>query len=246
LNQEIHFEKYERLGAYHWAQISSSLRRHNAFVTERYRTIIRAVQPLEGKRVLDLGCGDGVLSFLLHQEQASVVGIDIDPTGVDLAHMELSKRQTNVLLALSSGYKLPFSSEFFDCVVCSEVIEHVQQPAQLIQEIHRVLKQGGQVVVSTPNRLTEIPSDAMHVKEFFATELKNLIGSHFSQVKISFSHPVAINELYTYEFGWFKRPLFRYLFNLFSLLGNNPFRASSFRLYALLIGTGMKSASRIP
>nr|UXE44956.1 ubiquinone biosynthesis O-methyltransferase, mitochondrial [uncultured bacterium] len=59
---------------------------------------------------------------------------------------------------------------FFDCVFCSEVIEHATKPEALLCEIARVLKPGGRLVLTTPIRLAEVPADPNHVHEWFPGE----------------------------------------------------------------------------
>lgn len=239
-NSEIEFNKYKQRGAYHWDQISNSIRDHNAFVVERYAAVIRAAHPLSGKKVLDLGCGDAALSFLLHKEGAIVTGLDLDLIGVQLGRQKLMSHQTDVPLAIASGYDVPFAEGSFDCVICSEVIEHVQLPERLLQEIWRVLTKNGKVVLTTPHRLKEHP-DRYHVQEFFPDQLAaRLEENGFSSVNVSLSNPVAITDLYHLKFPVMNRPLFRYLFNMMSIVGHNPFKFSGFRIHELLIATGSK------
>lgn len=76
---------------------------------------------------------------------------------------------------LQSGYTTKFDKAFFDGVICSDVIEHVQNPKALLQEIHRLLSPEGVSIISTPIRLTEQPIDKMHVFEWFESEFQEMI-----------------------------------------------------------------------
>ena len=78
---DIEFSKYLTRGPYHWQEISSSLRGHNAFVRARYDAILQAADSVTGARVLDLGCGDAALSFLLRQQ--------CYPTGLYILHPQI-------------------------------------------------------------------------------------------------------------------------------------------------------------
>ena len=105
-----------------------------------------SADPVRGKRALDLSPGDGATARLLASLGYAVVVTDYDRPppltqeierigGVDLNHF------------------LPFQSGTFDAVDLVEVIEHIENQAQLIREIRRVLKPGGRVLISTPNIL---------------------------------------------------------------------------------------------
>lgn len=240
MSEEIAFVKYERSGPYHWAQISRSLRGHNAFVAERYAAVLRAAQPLDRRRVLDLGCGDGALSYLLARQGARVTGLDVTIAGLVLARGELGRHGTRVPLVLGSGYALPFSEESFDAVVCSDVIEHVRSPGTLLHEMRRVLAPGGRVILTTPSRLSEKPFDPLHAHEFYPGELGAVLEQLYRDVRIAASHPVAVTELYRWRPPPLRRPLLRYLINVLSILGWNPFRAAGFRHYEQIIATGVK------
>lgn len=68
MGSEIDFIKYQKRGPYHWLQVSNNLRKSNAFVKARYIKCVDLLEneiSIEGKKVLDLGCGDGVLSYKL-------------------------------------------------------------------------------------------------------------------------------------------------------------------------------------
>jgi 2-polyprenyl-3-methyl-5-hydroxy-6-metoxy-1,4-benzoquinol methylase len=69
------FTKYERFGAYHWREIQPIPTRHNAILTARYRVLLDAMDP-GASRVLDIGCGDGTLTYMLAHRAERIVGID--------------------------------------------------------------------------------------------------------------------------------------------------------------------------
>jgi ubiquinone/menaquinone biosynthesis C-methylase UbiE len=237
------FGKYTHRGAYHWRLISRSVRQHNAMVSARYEMVLETLGDVRGQNILDIGGGDGALGYSLVREGAVVVSIDADLLGLKLACQEFTKHSRIAKVAQASAYGLPFHSCSFDSAVCADVIEHVQQPKQLLLEAARVLKPQGRLVVTTPLRATEHPQDAAHVNEFFEGDLRELMGSVFDEVTICAFAPLAWLELYLWRFGLFYRlPWFRYLFNFLTVyLGINPFRATEgFRYLSMLIATGQR------
>jgi len=141
-----------------------------------------------GKLVLDAGCGVGYSSaFIAESGARRVVGVDISSEAIQYAreHYKLNNLEFEVMDCTSLG----FLNESFDFVCSLDVIEHLDDTAKYLSEIHRVLKTGGIYYLSTPNRnATSLkgkkPSWAFHVKEFSLHELREVLGTHFSQVDI--------------------------------------------------------------
>jgi methionine biosynthesis protein MetW len=101
----------------------------------------------EGTRILDIGGGDGSVSDFF-----STMGFDVTLLDVSI----ISLRKAKVVRGLSNcilgdAQYLPFQDETFDFAFCGDVIEHVYSPHRLLVETHRVLRKGGQLVVSFPN-----------------------------------------------------------------------------------------------
>lgn len=243
MSERLPFAKYARSGAYHWRAMSRSPRSHDAFLAARYAAVLRAGRPWAGRRVLDLGCGDGALSYLLHRRGAHVLGVDPDHVGLRLAREEHARRGAAIALAVGTGYDLPFAPRSFDRVVCSDVVEHLQRPDAALREIGRVLAPGGRAVVTTPRRGSGTPADPEHVRELLPGELRALMGGELDAVMVAGSHPLALRELYLYTARPIGRRPFRFAINVLSLLGANPFRLSGFRHHALLVATGVKAGT---
>ncbi len=240
---EIEFSRYESRGAYHWEQISCSIRRHNAFVNARYEAVLSALGEVGGQLLLDIGGGDGVLSYLIAERGAQTITVDTSPVALRFAREEFARRRLEAQPVEASAYVMPFPTNTFDAAVCSDVIEHVQSPERLLAEAARTLRPGGRFVLTTPLRITEEPLDRTHVREFFASELASLLASAFSDVTVVAFAPLALLELFGLPFHWLGgRPLFRYLFNIASIyLQRNPFAMQSpFRYFSMLIATGRK------
>jgi SAM-dependent methyltransferase len=112
---------------------------------------------LQGRRVLDAGCGSGGTTLSFAEESALAVGIDIRPrfrsAGTRLAQ---EKGIANARFAHADGVQLPFRDAVFDVVLCHEVVEHVSAADGYLRECHRVLRPGGFVYLSTAPYLSLI------------------------------------------------------------------------------------------
>lgn len=119
------------------------------FGQDRRLNMIRAYLPMEGARVLDIGCGIGAYVEKFHALNARAYGVD-----VDLERVTRARREKNLdTLALGVSEALPYANNVFDGVLLHEVIEHVNDDCETIREAHRVTKHGGAVIVFAPNRL---------------------------------------------------------------------------------------------
>lgn len=105
-------------------------------------------QTLRARRVLDLGCGNGVLSHALANAGFEVVGCDADENGISLARREDSSAHFEVASVYNDPSKL--GRRDFDVVVTAEVIEHLFLPRYLPQFAAAVLRPGGHLIVTTP------------------------------------------------------------------------------------------------
>lgn len=164
------FDKYNRVGAYHWQQADSHWRnsQFNPLLVARYKTLLRFMPSGIGY-VLDVGCGDGYLMHLLLAVGAGkVFGIDNNWLGIQLASQQLAEHDRNGswLVALASSDKLPISDNQFDVVMLADVIEHLMEPESALVEITRVLRPGGVFLLSTPNKNPKHLWDKCHIREF--------------------------------------------------------------------------------
>lgn len=116
------------------------------FGQDRRLDLIQRYAPLDGKRILDVGCGLGMYVRKMRHFSPDVYGVDIDPERVAKASQDLPNIQ------VAPAEKLPFADNFFDVILSHEVIEHVNDDAQAIGEAYRCLKPGGRLVVFAPNR----------------------------------------------------------------------------------------------
>lgn len=112
------------------------------------------VGDVNGKTILDLGCGNGSISFLLWYLGAKVHSIDISKQALETTQnlRQLSEASSHFDPNLCQGdaTKLPLRTEMFDTVFCIETLEHLQDDLSALKEIERVTKSGGMVVLAVP------------------------------------------------------------------------------------------------
>mgnify|MGYP001583263791 FL=1 len=98
-------------------------------------------------KILDVGCGDGAIYSLIKEKCKNYYGIDISKTALS----QIKDKKVNTKVVNINEQKLPFQDNFFDYVVCLDVIEHVFDPVNLVDELFRVTQKEGFVIISTPN-----------------------------------------------------------------------------------------------
>ncbi len=101
----------------------------------------------EGRRVVDLACGGGLLSKFFVDGGARIVGIDISRASVRVAHERLG-----ACFVQGDALHTPIATQSADIVLMSDMLEHVEEPVRVIAEAARVLKPGGRAFLSTINR----------------------------------------------------------------------------------------------
>lgn len=115
----------------------------------RLSKILEICTDLKNKKVLDVGCGTGYLGEELETRGAEVTGIDISKVALKKAHEVLSFTKVVDL----NEDKIPFKDKTFDLIVVSEVIEHLFKPVIILEELRRILRDKGQLIITTPNFL---------------------------------------------------------------------------------------------
>ena len=135
-----------------------------------------------GADVLDVACGVGFGTELLARSGArSVVGVDVSADAVAAARErcgELARVEQADLEAL------PLAADSVDLAVCFETIEHVPDPGRAISELRRVLRPGGTLAISSPNRGVSPPGNPHHRREFTPGELEAELSGSFDRVEL--------------------------------------------------------------
>jgi SAM-dependent methyltransferase len=138
-----------------------------------------AVPHAAGRRVLEVGCGEGYGTALLGTAARTVLGLDYD--ALTVAHAARLYPRAHFVRGNLAALPLPSASVEF--VATLQVIEHVWNHGEFLAECLRVLRPGGLLLVTTPNRLTftpgsEVPVNPFHTKEFTAAELADLLAKN--------------------------------------------------------------------
>jgi SAM-dependent methyltransferase len=131
-----------------------------------------------GRDVLEAGCGEGYGADLIAGVAGRVIGLDYDESAV--AHVKA--RYPRVEMHHGNLASLPLPGAAVDVVVNFQVIEHLWDQAQFVAECFRVLRPGGVLLMSTPNRITfspgrDTPINPFHTRELNAAELTELLTS---------------------------------------------------------------------
>ena len=114
---------------------------------------INGIAALRGKKVLDVGCGGGILSEAMAAAGAEVSGIDLSEKALKVAKLHLLESGLKVDYQLISAETLAEQKpDTFDVVTCMEMLEHVPDPAAIVAACARLVKPGGHVFFSTINR----------------------------------------------------------------------------------------------
>ena len=161
----------------------------------RYDQISSVVHLLGAKKILDVGCGDGRLGRAIRANCPKVLIHGCDVSTAALTRSEGLDQQYCVDLNCEA---LPEPTESFDLVIASEVIEHLITPDRVLEELTRVVKQGGHVLLTVPNvafwrfrfqalsgQVPSVTADTRHLHSFSASLLEHLVrkaGLHVVQL----------------------------------------------------------------
>ena len=115
---------------------------------------ITGVVPLEGKRVLDVGCGGGILADSMARRGAEVLGIDLATKALKVAQLHALEAETQGVIyrEISAEALAAEQPGSFDVVTCMEMLEHVPDPSSIVKACAGLVKPGGYVFFSTINR----------------------------------------------------------------------------------------------
>ena len=148
---DIVLSLYDREAEHWWDGSQKWLRALQNLVPARFVFFDR-LSAWQGRTVLDLGCGGGFMSEALAARGADVIGVDVSGNAITIAKRHAASRGLPISYLVGSGDDLPLASRCVDCVVCVDVLEHVECLDHVLDEIRRVLRPEGLFFFDTVNR----------------------------------------------------------------------------------------------
>ena len=148
---ELEIKKFEALAARWWDPTSEFKPLHE--INPLRMSFLTSKTTLAGKKVLDIGCGGGILSEALAQMGATVKGIDMGEAPLAVAKLHLEESGLEIDYERITAEEIAErEAEQYDVVTCLEMLEHVPDPASVIKACMKLCKPGGHVFFSTINR----------------------------------------------------------------------------------------------
>ena len=145
-NQESHFDEF----AYDWWNKTGHYKLLHRLNPVRLEYILSKCN-INGKRILDIGCGGGILSEQLHKQGAKVTGIDSSSKSITIARQHAEEQNYNIKYINKSIFDVT-DLDSFDFIVCFEMIEHIDKPDELIKKISEISTKKSGLFLSTINR----------------------------------------------------------------------------------------------
>lgn len=130
------------------------------------------------KAVLDVGCGNGTTSILMALKGAKVIGFDINPLAIRYCYENLKIVKENIdikFFVWDAQEKLPIGQRTVDFILCNQVIEHIPDYEKALDEMVRLLKCDGKILITTPNSITHKIIHEHHSHSFSRDGLKKII-----------------------------------------------------------------------
>ena len=121
-------------------------------IAEEFDRDLTAPRPFDGLRILDIGCGGGLLCEPMARLGADVTGADAAERNIPVARLHASQQGLDIDYRHTTAEALAAAGETFDAILNMEVVEHVANPPDYLRACHDLLKPGGAMVCSTLNR----------------------------------------------------------------------------------------------
>jgi len=163
------------------AERSSHLDPSENVIFQRHMVAYKKAAKLINGTVLEIGCGEGYGISELAKYSKKYIGVDKFDTSIS---EKIMTENDIVFHKMEIPPLLNIESNSIDFVVTFQVIEHIQNDNFFLEEIHRVLKPGGMLLLTTPNKLMSLSRNPWHIREYTSEELVALASKHFSNIEI--------------------------------------------------------------
>lgn len=164
-----------------------------SLIDKYFKNLVAAAKPLHPKTVLDVGCGEGFTLQQLYENGVGekLEGVDFLDTAIQIGnkiHPQLKLKQGNI-------YELPYKDNSFDLVLCTEVLEHLEKPADALKELKRVTKK--YCIISVPHEpwfmlgnflrgknLSRFGNDIEHIQHWTGGGIRKFLANEFEVVSV--------------------------------------------------------------
>lgn len=144
--------KFEKVAS-QWWDLSGDFKPLHQINPLRRQFIIQHMQDIFGKKIIDVGCGGGILTESLAKLGANVIGIDMGTEPLNVAKLHALESGISVeYQKITAEEKALQCPQMFDAVTCMEMLEHVPEPASIVKACSDMVKPGGYVFFSTLNK----------------------------------------------------------------------------------------------
>jgi ubiquinone/menaquinone biosynthesis C-methylase UbiE len=159
----------------------------------------------QNRVILDIACGEGYGSYIMAHNASYVIGVD-NSEGT-ISHARAKYTLNNLAFMVGSCLKIPVNDGKIDVVVSFETIEHHNQHEEMLKEIKRVLKPGGLLIISSPDKYEHsdktVYTNPWHVKELYRKEFEDLLGNFF-KYKTLLGQKVIYGSILASDFSKYK------------------------------------------
>lgn len=131
---------------------------------------------IQGKKVLDVGCGNAYGTALMAKHASEILGLDYDNETVE-SNKATYKDIKNLSFRQAAIPPIPFDDSSFDVITAFQFIEHIEKRNEFLKECLRVLKPGGSLLVTTPNAKKSLARNPFHVHEYTFSEMDEELKS---------------------------------------------------------------------
>ncbi len=169
--ERINLDKQKRDNS--WFRYSSPYYTHYVKLRRRISWI---EERIIGPKILDVGCGPGIVCYLASKREdiVEIHGLDLQDDMITQARSNITSNK--VSLHCEFAEHLPFENDYFDTVIMGEVLEHVFSEKEAVADASRVLKPGGRIIVTVPN---DGKLSFGHIRSFNKDSLTKLLALHF-------------------------------------------------------------------